>query len=273
MPRSYNVTGAAIAASVLLAVMAGAASAGTFDVKGVEVTKGENEIAFGAAVQRGFPVNSDFVRQSYEASYGYGLTSWFKAGVKIGFEQPDHEQLEATYAGVEAQAVLLAPDKAPIGLAWFTGVDFGLQTGESDVLTFGPLVSFNLAKDLLVTLNPLFQKSWDPSTPGVDFNYAWQIKRTINDNVAIGAEGYGLVPDIGNAPSVDFQEHRAGPVLYLSHEMAGGNGKAGAMKLGGDGNGEAKDGGAKIELQLGVLFGFTEATADTTGRAKLAITW
>ena len=273
MPRALNALCSAAIASSILAATLDVACAGTFDVKGVEVTKGESEIAFGAAVQRGFPVNSDFIRQSYEASYGYGLTSWFKAGVKIGFEQPDHEQLEATYAGVEAQAVLLDPGKAPIGLAWFTGVDFGLPSGESDVATFGPLVSFNLAKDLVVTLNPLFQKSWDPSTPGVDFNYAWQIKRTINDNVAIGAEGYGLVPDIGNAPSVDFQEHRAGPVLYLSHELAGGNGKPGAMKVGGNGNGEAKDGGAKIELQLGVLFGFTEATADTTGRAKLAITW
>lgn len=44
------------------------------------------------------------------------------------------------------------------------------------------------------------------------------------------------------------------------------------MKLGGNGGGDP-NGGAKIELQLGVLFGFTDATAGTTGRAKLAIMW
>lgn len=124
-----------------------------------------------------------------EASYGYGLTSWFKAGVKIGFEQLDHERLEATYVGIEGQAVLLDPGKAGIGLAWFAGVDFGLQSDVSDVVTFGPLVSFNLAKDLSVTLNPLFQKSWSPSTPGIDFNYAWQVKRTLTENAALGIEG------------------------------------------------------------------------------------
>jgi hypothetical protein len=44
------------------------------------------------------------------------------------------------------------------------------------------------------------------------------------------------------------------------------------MKLGSDAL-TAGQGNSKIELQLGVLFGFTDATADTTGRAKLALTW
>jgi hypothetical protein len=244
------------------------AAASTFDIKGVEVTKGETELEWGAAWQNGFPANADPIRQGYEASLRYGLTSWLKAGGKIGFDQPDGERLEATVAGVDAQAMLVDPSKGRFGLAWFSGVDFGLQSGVSDVLTFGPLVSLELAKGLEITLNPLFQRSWGPSSPGIDFNYGWQIKREITDNVAIGAEGYGVVPDIGHAPAIDFQEHRAGPVLYLSHEAARGGGDG--MKLGGNGA-DAKS--SKIELQIGVLFGFTDATADTTGRAKLAITW
>ncbi len=163
---------------------------------------------------------------------------------------------------------MIDPSKGRFGLAWFAGLDVGLQNGVSDVLTFGPLVSIELAKGLELTLNPLFQKSWDPSAPGIDFNYAWQLKREISDNVAIGVEGYGVIPDIGNAPSIDGQEHRVGPVLYLSHDMAAGGGSG--MKLGAQAA-DAK--GAKVELQLGVLVGLTEATADTTGRAKLAITW
>lgn len=91
--------------------------AGTFDVKGVEVIQGESEIALGAAWQRSFPANADPIRQSYELGYGYGLTNWFKAGVKIGFEQLDHEDLEATYSGIEAQAMIAAPSKSRIGLA------------------------------------------------------------------------------------------------------------------------------------------------------------
>ncbi len=235
-----------------LSVTVPEARAGTFDIKGVEVTKGESEIAVGAAWQRGFPVNSDFVGQSYEIGYGYGLTNWFKAGLKIGLEQPLSQRLEATALGLEGQAVIVDPEKSRIGLAWYTGFDIGLKSDESEVLTFGPLVSVKISDKLSLTLNPLFQKSWSPSTPGLDFNYAWQIKRELSDAMALGAEGYGAIPDIGEAPAKDVQEHRFGPVLYL---MGGG-----------------KD-APKVELQIGVLFGMTEATADTTGRAKMAITW
>jgi hypothetical protein len=234
-----------------------AAVAGTFDGKGVEVTRGESEVAVGAAWQHGFPVNSDHLRQNYEVSYAYGLASWFKAGMKLGFEQPDNEKVESTYAGVEAQAVLINPSTARFGLAWYTGVDFGLAPGASDVLTLGPLISIALAKELALTLNPLFQKSWDSSTPGIDFNYAWQLKRTINDNVAIGLEGYGTIAHLGNWPSVTFQEHRVGPVLILAHEL-GGAGGSGLMRLGSGALTPGQD-KTKIELQLGVLFGADEA--------------
>lgn len=268
----------ALSAVLIAAGGLSTAKAGTFDVKGVEITKGESELAFGAAWQRGFPVNSDFIRQSYEVGYSYGLTAWFKAGVKLGFEQPQGEDLDANSAGVEGQVLLIDPGKGRVGLAWYSGIDFGLKRDESEVATFGPLLSVKLADKLDLTLNPLFQRSWAPSTPGVDFSYAWQIKRGITDNVSLGLEGYGVVPDIGNSPSVEFQEHRAGPVVYLIGELGGAkaNGNGGSMKLGGKdaaGGEPAEAGGPKVELQLGILFGFTDATADTTGRAKLAITW
>ncbi len=267
--------GAASLAAVVLAAsgLSDRASAGTFDVKGVEISQGEHELAFGAAWQRGFPVNADMVRQSYEIGYGYGFTDWFKAGVKLGFEQPVGENLEATSAGVEAQALLLNPEKSPIGLAWFTGLDFGLKRGESEVVTFGPLIGFKLGSAIDITLNPLFERAWAPSEPGVNFVYAWQAKTEVSKTVALGIEGYGAIPGIANAPSTDFQEHRIGPVIYLSHALSRHAAGARSMKLGmGNGAGEASE-GPKLELQLGVLFGLTEATADTTGRAKLAITW
>lgn len=261
---------AALSAVLAVVLATTCAGAGTFDVKGVEVTKGESELSLDAAWQRGFPVNSDFVRHTYETSLGYGITSWFKLGAKIGFEHPDGGKLDASYAVLETQAVLINPASTRIGLAWYTGFEVGLKQDASEALTFGPLLALSLSKGTTLLLNPLFQKSWNPSMPGVDFNYAWQLKRTISDNVAVGLEGYGVIPDVGNAPSVDFQEHRLGPVLFLSHEMGGGD-RGGPMKLGA--TTEPDKGGGKVELQIGVLFGFTDATPDATGRAKLAITW
>ena len=45
------------------------------------------------------------------------------------------------------------------------------------------------------------------------------------------------------------------------------------MKLGLGGEPGKGGSSAKLELQLGVLFGLTDATADTTVRAKAGITW
>jgi hypothetical protein len=240
------------------------ASAGTFDVKGTEVTKGEHELAFGAAWEDGFPVDADPIRQSYEIGYGYGLTDWWKVGIKLAFEQPLSEDLDASSGGVETQFLLINPENSPFGLAWFTGLDFGIQDGDGETLTFGPLLSFG-SDALSVTLNPLFEKTYSPSEPGIAFSYAWQIATRISDTISLGIEGYGSIPDIADAPSVEFQEHRLGPVVYFHRQLASFLNTA-SMK---DGNAE----GPEMELQLGLLFGLTDATADVAGKLKLAVTW
>lgn len=220
-------------------------------MKGAEVTKGELELVFGAAWQNGFPVNSDFVRHGYEVGYSYGFSDWFKAGIKVGRDQPVGGSFDFTAAGVETQFAILRGENTPVLLSWYTGVDVGLLSSESEALTFGPLIGFELSR-VDVTLNPLFQKVWNPDAPGIDFAYAWQVKTGIAEEVGLGVEGYGTIPDIGNTPSVEFQDHRIGPVVYIENHLKT---------------------GVKSELQLGILFGMTDATANTTGRAKFAILW
>jgi hypothetical protein len=229
--------------------------AGPLDVKGVDVTAGESEIAFGANWQNGFPANSDFIRQSYETSYSYGFTQYFKAGIKLDFDQPVGEALDVTTAGLEGQIVLIDPSKSAIGLAWYSGLDAGIRKGESDTLTFGPLLSFKLSEMIDLTVNPLFARSWSPTTPGIDFVYAWQVKRKLDDRFSVGVEGYGVIPDIGHGTPVDFQDHRVGPVIYISHDLgsAVSPSRLGLAAGGNSGGGSVP----KLELQLGVLFGFT----------------
>ncbi len=255
---------------VVLAVIS-PARADMFDVKGVEITKGEKELAFALAPQWGHNTNSDNVRLHGEASFGYGFTSWFKAGGKIGFELGAGGSDDATYGGIETQFLILDPERARLGLGWFTGFDTEFSGDFGQLLTFGPIASLTITEGLTVTVNPLLQKQWDPTEPGLTLNYAWQVKREINDNIAIGIEGYGAVPNLADPPSIDFQEHRSGPVLFLSRKGGGMDGDS--MKLGVSGGTPGQAGGGGVELQLGVLFGFTEATPDTTGRAKLSLTW
>jgi hypothetical protein len=256
---------------VVLAVIS-PARADMFDVKGVEITKGESELALALAPQWGHNANSGNVRLHGEASFGYGFTPWFKAGGKLGFELGSTGTDDATYGGIETQFLILDPEKARLGLGWFTGFDTGFSGDFGQLLTFGPIASLTIAEGLTVTINPLLQKQWDPTEPGLALNYAWQVKREINDNIAIGFEGYGAVPNLADPPSIDFQEHRAGPVVFLSRK-GGGTLDGDSMKLGVPVGTSGQAGGGGVELQLGVLFGFTEATPDTTGRAKLSLTW
>lgn len=242
-------TGLFAATSMLM--IATSASAGTFDVKGADAAGGESELAFGGAWQNGFLPNSNFVRQSYEVGYSYGFSNWFKAGIKLGGEQPVGGNFDVNVFGVEAQFAILNGEQTPFVLSWYTGLDVGLVHGDGEAITFGPLIGFKAGR-FDVTLNPLFQKGINPDSEGIDFAYAWQVKTDVADKIGLGVEGYGTVPDIANAPRTDDQDHRIGPVVYIETGLGG---------------------AVKSELQLGVLFGTTEATADTTGRAKFAIMW
>jgi len=251
---------------VLFASMAcaGHAAAGTFNVKSPEVHEGESDIVLEMAWQNGFPVNSDLIRQSYKTEYSYGFSNWFKAGIELNYEQVVGESFEVHSGGPLVQFVLLEPQNGPLGLAWFTRYDTGIQSGARDVLTFGPLMSVAFGEGLNVTLNPLFKKEWNPNKPGIESSYSWQVKADITDNIGVGVEGYGSIPDIGDPPGIDFQEHRIGPVAYLVFDV-----DAADHVIGGR---ESKP-GPKMELQFGVLFGLTEATPDIAGKAKLAVTF
>ncbi len=267
----------------LASVASWPAAAGTFDVKGADVEKGEREVSLPAAVQAGFPENADRVRQSWELGVSYGFTDRFKLGAKINLDQPLPEPdangvpprrsgLRASTVGVEAQYVLLKPHNGMPVISWFTGMDAAVHHDETNTVTFGPLIGFGDDK-LSLTLNPLFERTFGRNNePGIAFAYAWQVKRELVDHVALALEGFGSIPDIGNAPGIEFQEHRIGPVLILDGNLFGaGSGAGRPMKLGG---GEAKEaGGPKAELQMGVLFGLTEATPDLTGKFKLSVTW
>lgn len=279
-----------VLASAMLLLMLPPAAAGTFDVKGADVEKGETELAIQAAVQARFPENADRVRQSWEVGLSHGFTDRFKLGGKINLDQPLPEldddgvplsrrkALRPSTVGVEAQYVLMkAVEGQPFipVVSWFTGVDAAVHRDETNAVTFGPVIGFGNDK-LSLTLNPLFERTFGRnSEDGVTFVYAWQIKREITEGAALALEGYGAIPDIGHAPSIDFQEHRIGPNLIIDGPLLGLGGKGRGMKLGvkDAGKGGEADKGPKAELHMGVLFGMTEATPDLTGKLKLAITW
>jgi len=268
---------ALLALGGLLAVgFAASALADVFDIKDTDFRKGEREIELNLAFQRGFPVNAERVRSSAELAIKYGITEWWKFELTAELDEPEGQDLRFSTVGIE-NTFALRKLESGIGLGWFTGVDFAVHRDETNTVTFGPILQFGSDK-ASITLNPLFEKTFGQNREeGVAFVYAWQAKAEVREHVAVGIEGYGVIPDIGNAPGIDFQEHRIGPVLYLDFDLDR-NGKpekrlslkdTGRHGRAGEQEGHDEE-GPKLALELGVLFGLTEATPDTTVKFKAA---
>ena len=125
------------------------AAAGTFDVKGPEVTKGETEISINAAFFNGYPINADLLRHSWEVGASRGFTDWWAAGLKLALDQPLGAPFQASTAGVESVFVLRKFDQG-FGISWYTSIDWGIHRDETNTLTFGPIVKFGTDKTALV---------------------------------------------------------------------------------------------------------------------------
>ena len=76
------------------------------------------------------------------------------------------------------------------------------------------------------------------------------MKYELREGFGIGVEGYGVVDNLGNPPPVREQEHRLGPVIYNE------------IKLRED---------FKLAVDVGLLFGLTDATPDVALKVNYGI--
>ena len=243
--------------AVVSIIVTAAATAGTFEVKTPDITKGQTSFSWNSATQSGFPVNADPTRHSTEFDLGYSPTSWLFLGSKLNLDQPVGDDWKVSTAGAEMQ---LRFGKARPGFdyGWYSGVDVRIDKQETNTFTFGPIIQFGDDKASL-TLNPFLQQTFGINRDqGIAFAYGVMAKREIREGAAIGIEAYGVIPDIGGGTPVAFQEHRIGPVLYLETEL---HAKTETREA------------VKATLDIGMYFGMTEATADLTGKIKLGVTW
>jgi hypothetical protein len=229
--------------------MPGAALADVFSVDEPEVEKGAQEIEVNAAVQNGFPVNADPIRYSMEVEYTYGVTKWLSLSPLVDFDKPDGDDFHATVAGIESVWFPVEVGKT-LTLAWFSEVEWGVHHDETNAVTYGPIIQFGHDKASLI-LNPYFEKSLGRNhEEGTEFTYQWQAKAAVNERLALGIEGFGVIPNIADSPGIDFQEHRIGPVIYYEKELSEEH---------------------TFAIDGGVLFGLTEATANVTGKLNASL--
>lgn len=245
------------ATAMLFAPPHGAALAGTFDVKGPEITGGEWEFATNHTFQRGFSASTDQVRHSFETVTGYAFSDHFKAAAKFGFDRPLGENLHLGTAGVEAQFYFgkLSP---AIGIGWFTALDFRAHGDETNTLIFGPLIKFG-DDALSLTVNPFLERTFGPNREeGLTLTYAVGLKAGVREGLALGIEAYGAIPEVADPPESHFHEHRVGPVIYIDHDVTSALASARPTKL---------------SLEIGAFAGLSDAAPDWTGKFKAALTW
>ncbi|MEZ5907466.1 MAG: hypothetical protein R3D31_01570 [Hyphomicrobiaceae bacterium] len=232
----------ALCALVVALVSASPVAAQPFDIKEPDFKKGETTLGSINGVQgtlRQAP--GDAPTGAYELEAGYGVTDWLKITGHVHLENAYRSHLRATHVTLESLVKFRGTDQGGFGLAWFTAIEGGTTQDATNRVFFGPIAQI-AAGPWRFTLNPIFEQTFGRNREdGIALVYGWQSKLEVQKGVSIALEGFGHIPDLGNAPSVAEQEHRIGPALYLETEIA-------------------KD--RTVTVSLGVLAGLTRATPD-----------
>ena len=252
-----------------------------FEIQESGVEKGEVELEYRGAVHDGFPrtereeveeegeggaleeeEEGEFLRQSHDFEFQYGLTNRILFSTTLGADEPLEDDFDLSSVEIELQYELVEREGNGFGLAFIGGYGFATRGGEADELEFGPIMEL-ASGGFLLTTNTFFssQVGEHRETDGLGFEYGWRAQQKIAKKWAIAAEMFGEIEDLSNAGSFDDQPHSLGPtLLYIPNgddDEGGGNGD------GDDENGVAEAPEMEVSLNVGVQFGLTDATSDT----------
>ena len=252
-----------------------------FEIQESGVEKGEVELEYRGAVHDGFPrterdeaeeegedgaleeeEEGEFLRQSHDFEFQYGLTNRILFSTTLGADEPLEDDFDLSSVEIELQYELVEREGNGFGLAFIGGYGFATRGGEADELEFGPIMEL-ASGGFLLTTNTFFssQVGEHRETDGLGLEYGWRAQQKIAKKWAIAAEMFGEIEDLSNAGSFDDQPHSLGPtLLYIPNgddDEGGGNGD------GDDENGVAEAPEMEVSLNVGVQFGLTDATSDT----------
>jgi hypothetical protein len=260
-----------------------------FEIQESGVEKGEVELEYRGAVHDGFPKaereeaeeeeggaleeeeEGEFLRQSHDFEFEYGLTNRLLFSTTLGTDEPLEDDFDLSSVELELlyELVDLNANGVRFGLAFIGGYGFATRSGEADELEFGPIMELG-SGGFLLTTNTFFssQVGDNRETDGLGFEYGWRAQQRIAKKWAIAAEMFGEIEDLSNAGSFDDQPHSLGPtLLYIPGEdddEGGGNGEDDEDRV-------AEGPEMEISLNVGVQFGLTDATSDTAVKFQGAL--
>src|SRR6476660_8284052 len=246
-----------------------------FQIQEAGIEKGEVELEYRGAYHWGVPQvtdaneNANNLVQSHEFELQMGITDWWLLSVTTGLDQPLGESLRGNAVEIETEFALLKRQGDGIALSFKTGYEqafnHGAQVdGDANQFGFGPIVE--LAKGLLLTLNPLFTKQIGTfaDQEGLGFEYGWRGEYDFTKHWGVGVEMFGEIEDLANAGSFENQVHSIGPTLFW--QPGGGGEEAGDVGEGDDDNAKGnapEPASGEFSMNVGVQFGVTDATSET----------
>ena len=238
------------------------------------------------------------VRQRHALELEMGFTHSVKMRIGVEFEKErldepatiqeadDYDDLSLTELGAEVIAVLAPREGDGAGLGVVAELEGPVDQEESNHLTLGPILEYQSGRWFAAAVPMLVYAFGGDTEEGEetddkwDFAYAAQVIYTFSDSWALALEGYGTVDRLGSTghPSEsaelfgDFDQHRAGPVLYYSLGFGGshGAGSLGAATTLADGTGEEEE-GATLTIGLGLLEGLNRNTPDHTLKLSIEV--
>jgi len=230
-----------------------------FEIPEVDAEKGAFEAEYRGASHWGLPPRDDddeseLLRQSHELELQYGLTNWWMLRLTPNFEEPDGGSLKFDSVGVETQFVLVPRYGGGFGLALMMGYgpySQSLNEDAPDEFEIGPVVEVAPGPWLL-SLNPRLATDIgeDSERDGWGFEYAAQLRYQFAPRLGVAVLGFGEIEELAHSGPFNSQTHVLGPSLYVFSDP---------------------EAGREWLLGAGMLFGLTDASADTAVRITLAV--
>jgi len=269
-----------VVAAAGLTVTASRPALAEYEIQETGVEKGEAEVEYRGAVHSGFTKGEEkaaategaaadtdeeqgeFLRQSHDLEFQYGLTDRFMFSTSITADEPLDQDFNLSAVELEAQYEVIERKGDGIGFALDASYSFATRGGEADEFQFAPYVEWARGP-LILTINPYFgtQIGNNRDTNGLGFEYGWRAEYKVAPRWGLGVEMFGEIDDLAHAGPFKAQTHSIGPTLFFDpfggdDEDAGGEGDA-------DEDDAAGASQASLSLNVGVQFGLTDATSDT----------
>lgn len=184
------------------------------------------------------------VRQRHALELEAGLTSALKTRVGIEFEKERFEEpetleqanafdeLQLTEVGIELIAIVLPRNGEGAGLGFVAELERALDDEEPDNLFLGSIVELRSGRWFAAAVPMVVRTFGGDSDDGADdgkwdFAYAAQLTYDVSERWLLALEGYGTVARLGSTgrssesahPFSDYNQHRAGAVLYYLHDF------------------------------------------------------